>query len=86
MSFFAVTTEEISEISNHPNADRLAIASLKGMGFSFIVGKETWKVGDQCLYFPLDAVLPDEILKVLGVEGKLAGAKKNRIKTIKKRI
>ena len=85
MSFFAVTIEEISEITNHPNAERLVIASLKGMGFRFVVAKGSWKVGDRCLYFPLDAILPEEILKTLGVEGKLAGAKKNRIKTIKLR-
>lgn len=85
MSYFAVTIEEISSISPHSNADRLAIASLKGIGFKFIVGKDTWKEGDKCLYFPLDAVLPDPLLKALGVEGKLAGAKRNRIKTIKLR-
>lgn len=85
MSYFAITIEEIAEILPHSNADRLAIASLKGIGFKFIVGKDTWKAGDKCLYFPLDAVLPDPLLKALGVEGKLAGAQKNRIKTIKLR-
>ncbi|MFO0417702.1 MAG: RNA ligase (ATP) [Pseudomonadota bacterium] len=85
MSFFAVTIEEISEIRAHSNADRLAVASLKGLGYQFIVGKDTWQVGDKCLYFPLDAILPEPMLKALGVEGKLAGGKKNRVKTIKLR-
>ncbi len=85
MSFFAVTIEEISEVRNHTNADRLSVATLKGLGFQFIIGKDTWQVGQKCLYFPLDSVLPDHLLKALNVEGKLAGAKKNRIKTIKLR-
>lgn len=85
MSYFAITIEEISDVVPHSNADRLAIASLKGIGFKFIVGKDTWKQGDKCLYFPLDSILPEAILKALGVEGKLAGAQKNRIKTIKLR-
>jgi len=85
MSFFAVTVEEIAELRPHTNADRLLVASLKGLGFQFIVGKDMWKVGDRCLYFPLDAILPPDLLLALGVEGRLAGAKKNRIKTIKLR-
>jgi len=85
MSFFAVTIEELSELRPHPNADRLLVASLKGLGFQFIVGKDMWKVGDRGLYFPLDAILPPNLLTALGVDGRLAGAKKNRIKTIKLR-
>jgi RNA ligase (TIGR02306 family) len=85
MSFFAVTIEEIAEIRAHSNADRLAVASLQGIGFQFIVGKDTWKAGDKCLYFPIDSVLTPELCKKLGVEGRLAGAQKNRIKTIKLR-
>lgn len=83
MSFFAVTIEEISSIRPHQNADRLMVASLKGAAYQFVVGRDTWKVGDKCLYFPLDAILPVPILQALGVEGKLAGSKRNRIKTVK---
>lgn len=85
MSYFAVTIEEISELRSHSNADRLLIASLKGLGFQFIVAKDLWKVGDKCLYFPLDAILPEQLLIALKLEGKLAGGKKNRVKTIKLR-
>ena len=85
MSFFAVTLEEIAEIRPHSNADRLVVASLKGIGYQFIVAKGSWQVGDRCLYFPLDAILPPKMLSALGVEGRLAGGAKNRIKTIKLR-
>ena len=85
MSFFAVTKEEICNIRPHSNADRLVVASLAGIDFQFIVAKDTWKVGDHCLYFPIDSILPEQLCRELGVEGKLAGAKRNRIKTIKLR-
>jgi RNA ligase (TIGR02306 family) len=90
MSFFAVTIEEIAEIKPHPNADRLLIASLRGIGFQFIVpkGSETqkqWQAGDRCLYFPLDSIIPEPILVVMNLVGKLSGGQKNRVKTIKLR-
>ncbi len=85
MSFFAVTIEEITELRPHPNADRLLLGRLKGIGFQFILPKDRWQEGDRCLYFPIDSILPQKILAVLGLEGKLAGAQKNRVKTIKLR-
>jgi RNA ligase (TIGR02306 family) len=90
MSFFAVTIEEIAELKPHPNADRLLIASLKGIGFQFIVPKgnvtqKQWEVGDRCLYFPLDSIVPEPILVEMNLVGKLSGGQKNRVKTIKLR-
>jgi len=85
MSYFAVTIEEISEIRPHSNADRLQVASIKGIDYQFIVGKDLWRVGDKCLYFPLDAVMPEKILIAFNLVGKLAGAQRNRVKTIKLR-
>ena len=81
MSYFAVTIAELSELRPHSNTDWLLVACLMGLGFQFIVGKDMWKVGNCCQYSPLDAILSHNPLTALGIEGKLAGAKKNRIKT-----
>ena len=85
MSFFGVTVEELESVVPHVNADRLEVATLKGSTFQFVVPKATYKAGDQVLYFPLDAVLPAPVTDKLGLTGKLAGTKKDRIKTIKLR-
>lgn len=85
MSFFSVTIEEIDKVIPHSNADRLEIGYLKGIDFQFVVPKGIYKANAKVLYFPLDAEIPPEILKRIGLEGKLAGKNKNRVKTIKLR-
>ena len=85
MAFFGVTVETIGYIRPHPNADKLELGYLDGMKFQFIVGKGEWKRGDKCLYFPIDSILPNNIIEKLGLVGKLAGSQRNRVKTIKLR-
>lgn len=85
MAFFGVTIETIEEILPHPNADKLEICKLCNLSFQFIILKGMWKVADACLYFPIDSLVPEDVAVLLGVEGKLAGKKKNRIKTIRLR-
>jgi RNA ligase (TIGR02306 family) len=85
MSTFKVTVEKISEVKNHSNADRLDIAKVSGMDFQFVVGRDEYKVGDLCIYFPLDSLLPEKITTALNLSGKLAGKDMNRIKTVKLR-
>lgn len=93
MSFFGVTIEKIECVWKHPNADRLDICRLKDKKFNFVIERNLWTSGDRCLYFPVDSLLPDELMAELGVatitEGgsiadkKLCGPYKNRIKTLK---
>jgi len=85
MSFFGVTIETIASLDKIPKADRLLKCTLKGLDFEFVVGKDDWKVGDKCLYIPLDSILPEELAEKLGVKGKLSGAQKNRVKTVRLR-
>lgn len=85
MAFFGVTIEKIKSIEPIPNADKIELAKLENVDFQFIVGKGEWKVGDDCLYFPIDAIIPVELQKKLGIEGKLGGSNRDRIKTIKLR-
>lgn len=83
MSSFAVSIAELEKILPHPNADRLEIGKVKGMAYEFIIGKDQYKEGDLCIFFPIDSLLPDPIIKKLNLEGKLHGKNKNRVKTAK---
>lgn len=85
MSTFAVTIETLESVSPHPNADRLDIGRLAGIAYQFVLAKGSHKTGDQVLYFPIDAVLPDDLIAKLGLTGRLSGKAKNRVKTIKLR-
>ncbi len=85
MSDFFIRVETIDTVIHHPNADKLDIATLVEIGFQFVVGRDQYKVGDQVIYFPLDAIIPDELAAKLGLLGKLGGKAKNRVKTIKLR-
>ena len=72
---------KILEISEHPNADRLEIATIKG--WQCIIPKDTFKVGDAVVYFPIDSVLSPEVeAKLFPPESKVK-IKNGRIKTIR---
>jgi len=85
MSTFLVSVEVIDKVWAHPNADKLDLASVEGILGQFVVRKDSFKPGDAVVYFPVDAILPDNLIKELGMEGKFSGNGKNRVKTIKLR-
>ena len=70
-------------VEPHPNADRLELAAIGG--YRCIVAKGQYQSGDLAAYIPEGAVCPDWLIAELGLEGRLAGAKKNRVKAIKLR-
>lgn len=82
MATFEVTIEKI-EIFPHPNADKLELARV-GL-YNVVVGKGQFQSGDSVLYVPEYAVLPEPIITALGLTGKLAGSKNDRVKPIKLR-
>lgn len=82
MSSFAVTLEQVT-VRPHPNADRLELARV-GL-FDAVVGKGQFKDGEVVFYIPEQAILPDGLIRTLGLEGKLAGKAKNRVKAVKLR-
>jgi len=49
---------EIEKVDNHPNADRLDIATVLG-NYPVIVKRGEYKVGDRAAYIPVDTVVPD---------------------------
>jgi len=85
MSLFEVAAREIDTVSVHPNADRLELATVKGLTFQFVVPKGSLKAGDHVVYFPIDSILPDALATKMGVKNYLAGKLKDRVKTAKLR-
>lgn len=74
---------EIKEIKEHPNADRLEIAVVKG--WNCLVGKGEYKVGDAVVYVPVDSVLPTDLGDRLGIRNYLGGNRQNRVRCAKLR-
>lgn len=85
MSRFAVTVERIADVWPHANADRLELARVASMTYQFVIARGNFQPGDLVVYFPIDSLLPESIIERLGLAGKLAGAAKNRVKTVKLR-
>jgi RNA ligase (TIGR02306 family) len=71
------------EIEEHPNADTIELAKVGD--YRSIVRKGQFKTGDLGVYIPEAAIVPDWLISMLGLEGKLAGKAKNRVKAIKLR-
>ena len=73
----------LDEVSHHPHADKLDIARIKG--WQIIVGKNQHKEGEMVAYIPEQAIVPEAVQKAIGVEGRLSGSRKNRVKAIRLR-
>jgi len=71
------------EIEEHPNADVIELAKVGD--YRSIVKKGQFKTGDLGVYIPEAAVVPDWLISRLGLDGKLAGKAKNRVKAVKLR-
>lgn len=77
------------EIEPHPNADRLEIARVGD--YKSVVRKDQFKTGDLGAYIPEGAVVPDWLLKHMGLwktdrdvgKGMLSGSHGNRVKAAK---
>lgn len=76
-----VTICKIDEILEHPNADRLEIAQVKG--WKVICQKDIYKKGDLVIYFEIDSVLPEEIERIIFPEGSKVTLSRSRVKTVK---
>jgi RNA ligase (TIGR02306 family) len=85
MSEFSVDIRRVVRVWDHPNAQKLSLAAVEGLGFQFVTGKDAYKVGDYVVYFPVDSVMPLDVQKAFGLEGKLTGKQKDRLKTVKLR-
>lgn len=78
-----VIVRRIDEVRAHPNADRLDLARVGG--YEVVVGKGEWNAGREAVFLPEASVLPEWLIIKLGLEGRLAGKKKNRVKAVRLR-
>ena len=94
MSEFAVTLETIKSVEKHSNADALDIVYLEGINYQFVTLLGMYKAGDEVVYFPVDSLLPDPIMELMGLtqlahgdipEDEGVERKRNRVKTVKLR-
>ena len=85
MSEFKVEVRAIEEVRAHPQADRLDLCQVEGLDFQFVYAKDKLRAGDAVVYFPVDSLLPPALIQRMGLEGKLSGKEKNRVKTIRLR-
>lgn len=82
MSTLQVTAERLVVLP-HPNADRLELAQV-GL-YRAVVAKGQFRTGEHALYIPEQAVLPEALIGELGLTGKLAGSKHDRVKAVRLR-
>ncbi len=79
MSTLIVEIVPILNIKEHPNADKLEIAEVKG--WECIVKKDDFKVGDYALYIPIDSQLPADVENILFPPESKIKLSKGRIKS-----
>ncbi|MFC9324432.1 RNA ligase (ATP) [Kitasatospora sp. NPDC057015] len=82
MSTLRVTAERLT-ILEHPNADALELAQV-GL-YRAVVAKGAYRTGELALYIPEQAVLPAGLIEELGLTGRLAGARANRVRAVRLR-
>ncbi|MEU9073487.1 RNA ligase (ATP) [Kitasatospora sp. NPDC048538] len=82
MSTLRVTAEKLV-ILEHPNADALELAQV-GL-YRAVVAKGSYRTGDYAVYIPEQAVLPEQLIGELGLTGKLAGSRADRVRAVRLR-
>ncbi|MFM9612375.1 RNA ligase (ATP) [Streptomyces sp. V2] len=82
MSTLRVTAEVLT-VHEHPNADALELAQV-GL-YRAVVAKGAYRTGDFAVYIPEQAVLPAGLIEELGLTGRLAGGKADRVKAVRLR-
>ncbi|MFJ9120456.1 RNA ligase (ATP) [Streptomyces sp. NPDC102394] len=82
MSTLRVTAEVLT-VHEHPNADALELAQV-GL-YRAVVAKGAYRTGEAAVYIPEQAVLPAGLIEELGLTGRLAGTKADRVKAVRLR-
>ncbi|MER6563938.1 RNA ligase (ATP) [Streptomyces sp. NPDC001027] len=82
MSTLRVTAEVLT-VHEHPDADALELAQV-GL-YRAVVAKGAYRTGDAALYIPEQSVLPLELVEELGLTGRLAGSRSDRVKAVRLR-
>ena len=81
MSSLIVEVCKIDQIVEHPNADRLELAIVKG--WQTVVGKGQYNEGDTCIYVPIDSILPPALEDYLFPADSKIKLEKSRVRSIR---
>lgn len=81
MAEFTVPVVRISGTAPIDGADAIEVAQV--LGYRCVVKKGEFAVGDLAVYIPEAAIVPDYLLDLLGLKGKLAGPQGNRVKAVR---
>lgn len=82
MSTLRVTAEVLT-VHDHPNADALELAQV-GL-YRAVVAKGAYRTGEAAVYIPEQSVLPGDLVEELGLTGRLAGSRSDRVKAVRLR-
>ncbi|MDQ0580004.1 RNA ligase (ATP) [Streptomyces rishiriensis] len=82
MSTLRVTAEVLT-VHEHPNADALELAQI-GL-YRAVVAKGAYRTGEAAVYIPEQSVLPTALVEELGLTGRLAGSRSDRVKAVRLR-
>ncbi|KQX77433.1 MULTISPECIES: RNA ligase (ATP) [unclassified Streptomyces] len=82
MSTLRVTAEVLT-VHEHPNADALELAQV-GL-YRAVVAKGAYRTGEAAVYIPEQSVLPAGLVEELGLTGRLAGSRSDRVKAVRLR-
>lgn len=90
MSSFSIRVHTL-DVSRHPDADRLDIVRPGGTLYVAIALRDSFVTGDEAVYVPEGAVVPERVLRAASFwdeekgKGMLAGARGDRVKAIRLR-
>lgn len=82
MALMEIIAQKIERIEEHDNADRLSIAFTDVFDWPVVIGKDSFKVGDKVVHFPVDCVLPGDLEELILGNTKFK-LKRGRIRAIK---
>lgn len=82
---FSVPVTRVTDVSDHPNADKLEIVSVECLDGQICSPIGKFEKGDKVVHIPEDSLVPEWLQKELGVKGYLAGPDENRVKVIRLR-
>ena len=77
MSSFECKVYKIT-VEDHPNADKLELGRIGD--YLSLIPIDRYKSGDKVVYIPEQALVPEAVLKTMGLVGKLDGKNKDRVK------
>jgi len=79
------TIQEIKEVKDHPNADRLDIIAFKNLGWQCVSRKGTFSEGDKAIFFEIDSLIPMKYEWAKFLQDKNKPDKPARLKTMRLR-